>query len=104
MLEERRGINRLERKFSRWSLYSRLGRNQPLERHVDDVLLQLEPVEQVITGLRGEFDGYISLVAYFYRDYPGLTFEASALTKLGRMNLAMDMDFYYMYSDKREDS
>jgi hypothetical protein len=94
----------LERKFSRWSLYSRLDKGRPLERHVDDVLIQLEPVEDKIVAIRSEFEGYLSLVAYFYAGYPGLHFEAPALAKIGKMNLAMDMDFYYLYSDKREDS
>ncbi len=33
---------RLERKFSRWSLHSRLPRSQPLEAHIKDVLARLD--------------------------------------------------------------
>lgn len=94
----------IERKFSRWSLYTRLDRSEVLEAHVDDVLEQLQPIREKIVDLRNEVDGGMQLVAFFHRGYPGLHFEVPTLSKLAAMNLSMDMDFYYLYSDKREDS
>ena len=94
----------LERKFSRWSLYSRLDRTVALEAHVDDVLEQLQPARDRIADLLKEVTGEMILVGYFYRDYPGLHFKASTLSNLAAINVDIDMDFYYMYSDKREDS
>ena len=94
----------LERKFSRWSLYSRLERAQPLESQLNDVLEQLLPIADAVRTIREEIEGHVALVSYLYRDYPGLTFEPVALAHLGAMKLAIDLDFYYLYSDKREDS
>ena len=94
----------LERTFSRWSLYSRLDRSAPMEKQVDDVLEQLQPSSQAVVELSADAKVYMQLVGYFHRDYPGLSFEASTLFGLSGLRLGMDMDFYYMYSDKREDS
>jgi cytochrome c peroxidase len=93
-----------ERKFSRWSLYSRLGRDASMESQVDDVLEQLQEIKDAVKNVLGELSGGMQLVGHFHRDYPGVHFEVSTLSKLAALNLSLDMDFYYMYSDKREDS
>jgi len=104
MKGDRNERTHLERKFSRWSLYTRLDHAVALEAHVDDVLEQLELVRERVVDLVEELTGEMVLVGHFYRDYPGLHFEASTLSKLAALNVDVDMDFYYMYSDRREDS
>jgi hypothetical protein len=104
MKGDRNERTHFERKFSRWSLNSRLQATDKLEDHVEDVLDQLRPIAERVKNVRARFDGHMELVAHFYEPYPGLTFEAKTLLDMGHMQLAMDMDFYYMYSDRREDS
>jgi Domain of unknown function (DUF4279) len=94
----------LERKFSRWSLDSRLDKFAPLEGHVADVLQQLKPaVARVKTALE-TYEGGMQLVGWFYKNYPGLHFDKDLIAKLAECELSVDFDFYYMYSDAREDS
>jgi len=93
-----------ERTFSRWSLYSRLVRSASLEDQLKDVVEQLEPVRPAVIETSGVFKTYVNLVGYFYIDFPGLVFDSSLIARLAALNLGFDCDFYYMYSDKREDS
>src|SRR5262249_52054371 len=97
--------NGLERKFSRWSLYSRLERAlDDLEQHVVDVLNQLDSNSAAFRQLSVEFGGTMELVGYFHSRYPGLAFEPDVVSRLAQYSLSIDFDFYYVYSDKRDDS
>jgi hypothetical protein len=93
-----------ERRFSRWSLNSRLSETATLEDQIADVLEQLKPRAEAILGIQETLDGWLQLVGWFYRDYPGLHFSQELITGLAQLNLSVDFDFYYMYSDRREDS
>jgi hypothetical protein len=94
----------MERKFSRWSLHSRLGREQELEAHIADVLAQLDANPQAFEAVSREFGGVMQLVGYFHREYPGLLFERAVTEGLARYALAVDFDFYGLYSHRREDT
>jgi hypothetical protein len=94
----------MERKFSRWSLHSRLGRDQELEAHIRDVLVQLDANPTAFHAVSQEFGGVMQLVGYFYREYPGLCFERTITERLGWYSLAVDFDFYWLYSNRREDT
>ena len=94
----------LERRFSWWSLYSRLARDVDLEEHVGDVLTQLDAAPEAFAAASREFGGTMQLVGYFYRYYPGFSLKAHAVEGLGRYTLALDCDFYYFYSPEREDT
>jgi Domain of unknown function (DUF4279) len=75
-------IKKLERKFSRWSLESRLPSSSPLEEHVKDVLVQLGSVKQQVVALRPKWEPSIETVAYF-NDYPtGFSFDFETITEL----------------------
>ena len=93
-----------ERKFSRWCLHSRLPRDQELEEHIRDVLAQLDANPEAFRAVSLEFGGCMQLVGYFHRDYPGLHFEPDITEGLARYGLAVDFDFYWLYSDRREDT
>lgn len=95
---------RLERKFSRWSLYSRLPQTQPLEAHVADVLSQMDSNSTAFIEVVKDFGGWIQLVGYFFEQYPGLHFDSSLVRGLARYGIGVDFDFYYMWSDAREDT
>ena len=96
--------NRLERKFSRWSLHSRLARTADLEDHVRDVLAQLEGHTEAFQSISANLGGCMQLVGYFYVQYPGLHFERAIVEGLSKFSLCVDFDFYYLYSDEREDT
>jgi hypothetical protein len=93
-----------ERKFSRWCLHSRLSRDQELEAHIRDVLAQLDANPAGFRAASLEFGGCMQLVGYFHRDYPGLHFERDITEGLARYALAVDFDFYGLYSHRREDT
>ena len=94
----------LERKFSRWSLESRLERSVPLKDHVRDVLDQTLRSAEEITKISKEHAAYMQLVGWFYNDYPGFELDESIISGLAQLNVGIDCDFYYLYSDRREDS
>jgi hypothetical protein len=96
--------NRLERKFSRWSLASRLDRSADLEDHIKDVLAQMDQKLETFQSVSREFGGCLQLVGYFRCQYPGLHFDRSTIEGLARYSLTVDFDFYYLYSDGREDT
>ena len=94
----------MERKFSRWSLHSRLSRDQEMEAHIRDVLAQFDTNTEAFAAVSREFGGIMQLVGYFHREYPGLHFERDITQALARYSLAVDFDFYGLYSHRREDT
>ncbi len=94
----------LERKSSRWSLNSRLERSASLEDHVRDVLEQALPKADQFRLVGGEYEVGIQLVGFFYNDYPGFGVDQVSISGLASLNVGIDCDFYYLYSDAREDS
>ena len=94
----------MERKFSRWCLYSRLPREEQLENHIIDVLAQLDLNAAAFASVSEEYGGRMQLVSYFHESYPGLYFEASLVSGLARYGLIVDFDFYHLWSDAREDT
>jgi hypothetical protein len=94
----------IERKFSRWSLYSRLDRNCSLDDHIGDVIQQLRENKSRFVEASSKYGGQMQLVAYFKSGYPGLGFDRELVKSLAEFSLSVDFDFYYMYSDRREDS
>ena len=94
-----------ERKFSQWSLRSRLPDTEKLEDHIRDVLDQLAPYAERVQSLVGKLQmGVIACVGHFHSSYPGFTLERDIIIAMARMGLELDCDFYYLYSDRREDS
>jgi hypothetical protein len=53
----------MERKFSRWSLYSRLERNRSLEDHISDVIQQLGEHKSGFVEASLKHGGVMQLVA-----------------------------------------
>lgn len=93
-----------ERKFSRWSLDSRLNRSASLEDHVRDVLSQSLGFAERIRQLAQDYTVYVQLVGWFHNDYPGFGLDKQTISGLDQLNLGIDCDFYYLYSHEREDS
>jgi hypothetical protein len=93
-----------ERKFSRWSLRSRLDEQMSLEEHIRDVLAQLEQSSSAFQQVSREFGGCMELVAYYHEQYTGLYFDSELVIGLAKYALSVDFDFYYLWSDGREDT
>jgi hypothetical protein len=93
-----------ERKFSRWSLNSRLDRSASLEEHVRDVLNQTHEHASVMRELSRERSCCVQLVGYFHNDYPGFGVSNDLIAGFALLNVGIDCDFYYLYSHEREDS
>jgi hypothetical protein len=95
---------RLERKFSRWSLKTRLPKTEPLEAQISDVLSQLDKQPEAFAKIITLYGGCMQLVGYFHELYPGLHFNSSIVESLARHHLSVDFDFYYLWSDARENT
>lgn len=96
--------NGRERKFGRWSLYSRLPRSEEFEAHAADVIAQLNANPDAFKKISEQFGGCLELVGYFHSYYPGLHFNSEFIQELARYSLSVDCDFYYLLSHAREDS
>lgn len=93
-----------ERKFSRWSLDSRLDKSAALEEHVRDVLSQTQDHAAAIRGIGEQFECCVQLVGYFHNNHPGFGLDSELIAGLALLNVSIDCDFYYLYSHEREDS
>ena len=96
--------NSRERKFGRWSLYSRLPHSEEFEAHMADVLAQLDQNPDVFLSISEAYGGCMQLVGYFHSYYPGLYFTPETVQGLAKYKLGVDHDFYYLHSDSREDA
>lgn len=101
---ERNERTHYERKFSRWSLFSRLDHSAALEEHVRDVLNQTRDHAGAIREISKDFNCWVQLVGCFYNDYPGFGLHADLISALASLSVSIDCDFYYLYSHEREDS
>jgi hypothetical protein len=102
---DRNETTHYERKFSRWSLRSRLDDFVSLEPHIRDVLDQLKERAAEVRAVANDHNyAGIQCVGHFYASYPGLSLDRSLIRDMAALNLDIDFDFYYMYSDRRDDS
>lgn len=101
---ERNPIGGHERIFSRWTLRSRLSDEMPLEDHIRDVLDQMSKRKEAFKMAAAKHTGTMQLVDYFWLDFPGLHFEQDIVEALAHYRLAVDFDFYGLYSHRREDT
>ena len=97
-------VNGMERKFSRWSLYSRLERTRAIEDHIADVLDQLRTNNEGFRSISLEFGGQLDVIGHFHTDYPGLVLSREQVAAIAEFGLKVDFDFYYMYAHRREDT
>lgn len=92
------------RKFSSWSLRSRLDQQRELEAHVRDVLTQLDANRDEFQQISREFGGCMQLVGYFPAGYPGLGLDREIITRFVAYSLEADFDFYFLGSNRGEES
>ena len=63
----------------------------------------LMPRAEEIHRLGTEYQAGIQLVGYSYNDFPGFGLDRDLISGLARLNVGIDCDFYYLYSDSHED-
>jgi len=101
---ERNPRTHFERNHSRWILDSRLEESASLDAHIRDVLQQLKPYVEIVRELRLTLNGWMQTVGHFHDGYPGVSLDEDIVAGLAEIKVGVDFDFYYLYSDKREDS
>lgn len=89
-----------KRRFSRWSLHSRLSDVEPVEKHVGDVLDQLDKNVEGFIHISQLYNGTLQIVGHFYTNYPGWGFDSSLILVLARYSLRFDFDFYEYHSNE----
>jgi len=88
------GSTSKKRPCSLWALHSRLERSAPLERHVEDVLDQLDTNRLAFEELSRELGGTMELVGFFRECEPGVALEREIVERMARYALMLDCDFY----------
>jgi hypothetical protein len=81
-----------------------LPHSRPFEEHITDVLEQLRTNADGFRSISQEFGGLLEVVGYFYSEYPGLVLDRKQIAAMAEFNLEVGFDYYYMYSDRREDT
>jgi hypothetical protein len=70
----------------------------------DSWWLLLSEVDRRVSQRKQGLAGCMQLVGYFNEQYPGLHFERGIVEGLAKYALSVDFDFYYLYSNEREDT
>jgi len=83
-----------KRPCSLWGVHSRVGSSAPLEKHVQDVLDQLDTNKLAFEKLSRELDGTMQLVGYFHDISPGIHFDQETVKRIAEYDLCIDCDFY----------
>ena len=88
------GTTSEKRPCSLWALNSRLLPSAPLERHVEDVLEQLDRNKSAFEELSRELGGTMELVGYFREGEPGFGLEREIIERMAKYALTLDCDLY----------
>ena len=75
-----------------------------MEDHVADAIEQLDAKKAQFLELSVKHGGLMQFVANFKANYPGLHLKREIIESLAEYGVSLDFDFYYLYSDRREDS
>jgi hypothetical protein len=82
-------------KLMRWRLDSGLDDTEPLERHIESLLLFLIPREEQLRKLWLDYDLVIQCVGYYPPSGHGAHLNREVIRQAARLGLALDLDFYY---------
>jgi len=83
-------------KGMRWRLDSGLDDKEPIERHIEYLLLSLEQREEELKKLWLEYDLFIACVGYYPASGHGTHLNREVIRRAARLGLAFDLDFYYV--------
>jgi hypothetical protein len=86
-------------KFMRWTLDSGLNDTEPLEKHFDAIFFRLKKRHKEIQALFfSGYDAYIQCAGYYPPSGHGTHLNREIIREAGKLNLAIDLDFYYIDS------
>lgn len=86
-----------EYKFSVWRLKSETSSSEiDFEKHIENLLVVLEPKEDIIAELCRKYYGEFACSAYFspQESTPIIHFEKKTLLKCVKLNIEIDVDLY----------
>ena len=87
-------------KFMRWRKDSYLEDTEPIEKHLDSIFQLLHGKHKEVQELffKG-YDAYIQCVGYYPPSGHGTHLTRDIIREAGKMNLAIDLDYYYIDSN-----
>ncbi len=91
--------NKAVRKFSRWSVDSRLPSESFLEEHVVDVLAQLAEVKDRVAGLESRWEPHVVMTGFFSESASGIFLKPETLSSIAEMKLGLDIRMNYEGGD-----
>lgn len=84
------------RNFMSWRFSSGLEDTQPLDAHIENLLLQLKNKAEAIRSLWVEYDLTLQCVGYFPPSGHGMHFNRERIRQAAQLGLSLDLDFYYV--------
>ena len=91
-----------KRHFSKWALYSKLPKTEPLDSHIANVLDQLKEKKEEVRAIAESFDGCLQLVGYFYDQEPGFHMTRERIKSVADLSLEIDYDFYHIPENQKD--
>ncbi|MEW5837301.1 MAG: DUF4279 domain-containing protein [Pseudomonadota bacterium] len=83
-------------KFMSWRLSSGLDDTQPLDKHIQNLFLYLQPKAEALRQLWLDYDITLQCVGYFPASGHGVHFDREQIRQAAQLGLAFDLDFYYV--------
>lgn len=99
MVTHKTGLKPTKIKDQVWELHSPLPRTAHIDDHLSALLEVLEPKAATIQEISNELDAGVNAAIYYYQDFtPGIHLPAKSIDLLGKMNLSIDFDLYFLGS------
>ena len=85
-----------------WRLSSGLDDREPLDRHIQSLLLILGRKAEALRKLWVDYDLTLQCVGYFPPSGHGAHFNREQIRQAAQLGLAIDLDFYYVDDHEHE--
>ena len=79
-----------------WRLSSGLDDTQPLNEHIQNLSVYLQPKAEAFRQLWLDYDLTLQCVGYFPTNGHGVHFDREQIRQAAQLGLAFDLDFYYV--------
>lgn len=83
-----------KRTHDRWQITSTLPPSESIDRHLANLLTQLEARPAAVKATLARFEGGISIASYFYESNPGFNLPADLLARISALAISLDFDLY----------
>jgi hypothetical protein len=85
-----------------WKLDSGLDDTEPLNQHIESLLLSLGTKGQALRDLWVDYDLTIQCVGRYPGSGHGLHLDRELVRRAAQLGLAFDLDFYYVADDETD--